>query len=221
MAHKLWKAVIHIEQVITSLRKKCLPSQWQTWQVQPSSVPLQVAELCTEREWSTCLKVDTDDLPLKSFSGCLPESSQGVQSCFPVQIRLGYRPRSYSIPRKLGAPEIGVVVEIEEVHRLLPLGQLLRPQKLRPPCPGANITFLHQLFTFVRFNTSLSIAQWLVHNVLMYRRYLTEQTNSQLISNWIWCECFNLVRVRFQVEEAQCTDYRVVCRLKGHQASTE
>merc|ERR1719209_1423817 len=51
---------------------------------------------------------------LESFSGCLPESSQGVQSCF---------------------PEIRVVVEIEEVHGLLLLGELLRPQKLRPPSP--------------------------------------------------------------------------------------
>merc|ERR1719342_1363839 len=51
---------------------------------------------------------------LKSFSRCLPESSQGVQPCF---------------------PEIRVVVEIEEVHCLLLLGELLRPQKLCPPCP--------------------------------------------------------------------------------------
>merc|ERR1712181_92221 len=51
---------------------------------------------------------------LKSLSGCLPESSQGVQSCLPV-VRVG--------------------VEIEEVHGLLPLGQLLPLQKLGPPSP--------------------------------------------------------------------------------------
>ena len=217
MAHKLWKAVIHIEQVWE--KSVYLPSGKLGKCSHPQShcrSQSSVQKGNDQHVWKS-----TGDLPLKSFSGCLPESSQGVQSCFPVQIRLGYRPRSYSIPRKLRAPEIGVVVEIEEVHRLLPLRELLRPQKLRPPSPGANITFLQRLFTFVRFNTSLSIAQWLVHNVLMYRRYLTEQTNSQLISNSIWCECFNLVRVCFQVEEAQCTDYRVVCRLKGHQASTE
>merc|ERR1719370_1946284 len=51
---------------------------------------------------------------LKSFSRCLPEPSQGVQPCFPV---------------------IGVVVEIEHVHGLLPLGQLLPLQELCPPGP--------------------------------------------------------------------------------------
>ena len=33
-------------------------------------------------------------------------------------------------------PEVGVVVEVKHVEGFLPLGEVLRLQKLGPPCPG-------------------------------------------------------------------------------------
>merc|ERR1719192_200491 len=51
---------------------------------------------------------------LKSLSRCLPEPPQGVQSCL---------------------PEVGVVVQVKHVEGFLPLGEVLRLQKLGPPCP--------------------------------------------------------------------------------------
>ena len=83
--------------------------------------------------------------PLKSLSRCLPESSQGVQPCLPEIIWLVQGllwPTGCRHLREMRVPVFRIVVEVEVVHGLLPLGELLSLQEFCSPSPKENILFI-------------------------------------------------------------------------------
>ena len=135
-------------------KKKCirwlggLPCRQGSWWSQPSSIPVQVARLCTQKgngsKWSQ-LRVHTQKgndqyVQRKRFTSRkllqVPATvfwwGSVLLSCTNM---VGLRSYSSYKQGAVESPEFGVVPEIEEVHGLLPLWELLCPQKLWPPSP--------------------------------------------------------------------------------------